>query len=260
MEIVLIVLIIFGISLLLSIYQLVRLGPSLRAAGSVVISAILFVLVLLVYLDMMDFRDKFDDSDMLLLLQDGEQQFIAGFSGQLKEGSVPSFLNAGSLAKKQVEYDAKDMDAFVGSNYKVFVLQPSIFEPITMDIEYGDTSFTPAEFQDILNSDQPASLFAEAYLTKSGMDPEDVNLKSQFITNLREHAEDDAATRGFILAQLISVGFKERGLTFLVRAISSGDVDVFKDTALYVFIRYTPPFLLEQVAQFEETNESTGQS
>lgn len=248
MEIVLIVLIVFAVSLALSIYQLIHRGVSLRTISSVVISTVLFVIVLFIYLDATDFRDKFEDSDKLFLLQDGDKQFIAGFSGQLKGGSIPTFLDAGSLAKKQAEYDAKDTDAFVGSHYKVFVLQPAIFEPITMDIEYGDTSFTSAEFQDILNSDQPASLFAEAYLTKVGMDPSDADLKSQFMENFREQAEDDTAMRGLVFAQLISAGFEEGGgLIFLFRAISNGNVDVFKDTALYVTFRYTPPFLLESV-------------
>lgn len=259
MEIVLIVLIIFGISLLLSIYQLVRVGPSLRAAGSVVISAILFILVVFVYLDMADFRDKFEDSDKLFLLQDGEQQFIAGFSGQLMGGSTATFLDAGLLEKKQAEYDAKDTEAFVGSHYKVFVLQPAIFEQITMNIEFGDASFTPLEFQDIIGSDQPASSFAESYLTKLGMDSEDADLKSQFITSLPEQVEDDTSIRGLIFAKLFFAG-NEVNSNFLIRAISSGNVEVFEETALFILFRYTPPFLLEQVAQFEETNESTGQS
>jgi len=97
-------------------------------------------------------------------------------------------------------------------------------------------------------------------MTKMQVSPDETRLKNQLMTDLREQAEDDSAMRGLIFAQLISAGFDVSGPNFLIQAIAKQDITVVKETALFVLIRYTPPFLLNQVTQFEATNESVGQS
>ncbi len=249
MNIVLIVMIIFAISLALSIFRIARYGLTIQSVASAVIAGTIFVLVLFVYLDVTDFRSNFGDSEKLFLLQDESQRLVAGFSGVLTEESVPEFLDAQTLARKQAEYDAKDVEAFVGPYYKVFVLSEDTFASSAAEVDYGNMTLMQEDILGLINSVQPTSAFADRYLDKLALPDPSGAFKAQIMDDLRTKAPDDASMRGLLFAQLFSAGSERQGSNFLLLGIAAGHVKVFKETPLFLLIRYTPPFLLEQVTQ-----------
>ncbi len=249
MDIIFIALIVFVGFFALSIFQIIRQGISLQSIASAVIAGAMFLLVLVVYLDVTDFRSNFEDSEKLFLFQDGSNKLIAGFSGVLTEESVPQFLDAPTLAKKQAEYDMKDIEAFVGSYYKVFVLSEDVFASFDVGVTYGNVTLTQEDILSVMGSMQPTSAFADTYLRELSMPDPTGALKAKVIDDLRREAPDDASMRGLLFAQLFSEGFEQKGSNFLIFGIAADQIKVFRETPLFLLIRYTPPSLLEQVAQ-----------
>lgn len=255
MDIVLIILVVFAASFALSIFQIIRQGITIQSLVSAIIAGAIFGLVLFVYLDLTDFRNNFEDSEKLFLLQDESQQFIAGFSGVLTKESAPTFLDAGELAKKQAEHDARDSEAFVGPYYKVFVVSNDFFASFAADVSYGNLTLTHEEVLDIIASEQPMSAFADWYLQKSSIqDPTGV-FRSQIMDDLSRQTPDDASMRGLLFAQLFSASFEREGPNLLILGIADDQVLVFKETPLFLLMRYTPSLLLAQVAQIEGDDE-----
>ncbi len=255
MDIVFIILVVFAVSFALSIFQIVRQGITFQALVSAIIAGAIFALVLFVYLDLTDFRNNFEDSEKLFLLQDESQQFIAGFSGMLTKESAPEFLDSEELAKKQAEYDAKDIEAFVGPYYKVFVVSNEFFASLATDVDYGNMSLTHEEVLGIINSEQPTSALADRYMQKlSAPDPTGA-VKAQLMNDLRRQAHDDASMRSFLFAMLVSDSVEREGPNLLILGIAADRVAVFKETPLFLLIRYTPPSLLAEVAQIEGEDE-----
>lgn len=252
MDVVLIILAVFGISFALSIFQIVRQGIGIRSLASAIIAGTIFGLVLFMYLDVADFRDNFKDSEKLFLLQDESQQFIAGFSGVFTKESALTFLDAQALAKKQAEYDTKDTEAFVGPFYKVFVVSSEFLASFSADMSYGDLVFTHEDALRFITSEQPISAFVDLYLREQSIPDPTGALKTKMIDDLRRQVLDDTSMRGLLFAKLFSAGLEREGSNFFIVGIAADQVRVFKETPLFLLMRYMPASLLKWVVQAGE--------
>jgi len=134
-------------------------------------------------------------------------------------------------------------------------LAPRSAWPLCLAAAVARRAGRPEEVLGIINSEQPTSALADRYMQKlSAPDPTGA-VKAQLMNDLRRQAHDDASMRSFLFAMLVSDSVEREGPNLLILGIAADRVAVFKETPLFLLIRYTPPSLLAEVAQIEGEDE-----
>ncbi len=247
-DISLIVLIIFVISTLLGVYKLIKLGVTIAGFISVVISAALLLMGVALYLDVNTFQEKFETAPKLFLLKEGDT-LLAGFSGVLgKAGEKPALLSAEALVDLQAKYDANDLASILDGNYKLFIINITVFNNITEDLLVEDETYTKGEIVVMMHSSTPMDDFTEDLLQRKDISAQQHDaVKRQLVAKLQKDSPDDTAFKGNLFMLLLAQAVKEQGSRFILTEFQHGHIRIYPETALFKLVKYTPPRYLSQI-------------
>lgn len=247
-DVSLIVLIIFVISTLLGVYKLIKLGVTIAGFISVAISAALLFMGVALYLDVNEFQEKFETAPKLFLLKEGDT-LLAGFSGVLgKAGEKPALLSAESLTDLQATYDTKDLASMLGDNYKLFIINITVFNNITEDLLVEDEAYAKDQIVTMIHSPTAMDDFTEDLLRRKDISAQQHDaVKRQLIAKLQKDAPDDTAFKGNLFMLLLAQAVKEQGSRFILTEFQHGHIRIYPETALFKLVKYTPPRYLSQI-------------
>ncbi len=245
MDITLIALAILAFSILYAAYKLITKGFKLFAFASLLFSLTLFISGLLLYLDIRDFQENFQDSEKIFLLSENGN-ILTGFTSTLQEGSEPDEIPKERLAELQTYYNNKEYNKIKGENYKMFIIDASAFDFMEEEQEIErekDFVYTKEFVFKFIKSENLADDFSREYIKQKSIDESRLEeIKKEFIENIEEDK-----FRAQLFSSLLEESSKQKGPLFLILFYREGDTLIYKETILFKLIKLLPEGIMEKL-------------
>jgi len=219
-----------------------RLSKMLFFSGIIIIAAVVLT-GFLVYLDIDDLRQNFQESSKKIILVNNDE-VLTGF---LLNGKV-SLLENSQLKETTALLQTKDYKKMLGNSYKLMVFDVDIVGRLDAEKVEIDNKFLDGNYAlGILKSDNPFSMLQSKNI---GMD--DLGLRAEDAEN---KAEIKAALFGSILSNNI---FSPKDSLLLFSELRSGSIVIYPETALFKAARIVPLTFIKNTAEkiFAKTKET----
>jgi hypothetical protein len=254
-DVTLIVLIIFAITTLFSVYNLFR-SFSVGNLVSTSISVVFLILGFLMYQDVTDFRENFIPSPKTFVLQD-DGMVLAGFTGTMGEDELPRFLTADDIAAMQQAYAAGDAKAMLGDSYKLFIINLSAFSNVSGDIKVEEQEYSYGKIAGWIRSATPLDDFADDLLARENIPADQYGaVRAEVIAALRKDAPSDTEFKASLFGLLLGHAIDTEGAAFLLVQYKLRRIAVHPMTITFRIIRILPMGYLDQLV--EEPATETG--
>jgi hypothetical protein len=224
-----------------------KVTKSIMKAVFLAISAGVLILIIfggLVIADAKDFKENFPTQPSLYLYE-VDNKFISGFAGVIGEEFTPSFISKENLDS----YDADDLESVLASNYKLFIVKEQALDTVETVGKDEDIVLTKQEVDDLLASDSPIDDYIVLQL---GDISESQKALARKQVNEGMKIESDAEFRGFLFATLFSTAVEQEGPLFVFDQYKEGNIIVYKETALFKFMKKMPVSLVSKFVKVEE--------
>ena len=217
----------------------------LKALSLVVIVGVILIasVSFFVYKDAADFRQNWQDSDKLVLLEyngDIEAAIQTTFTGD-----EPLLFDDDGLAEINTAYINGELDKVKGDNYKIIIikLEPMLSEIKSENIvmENSKASISKAEAEDIINADN-----AQDEINKLSAGYGNMGIKEDL---------DNSKVKSIVSALLIKQLAEEKGSKFgvyIIESYKSGDITIYPETAMFRLIKFMPNFIIEGISGFSQ--------
>lgn len=215
---------------------------------STLFGVVFFIFMIILYQDVSDFQTNFPVSEKIFLLEENDE-LIAGFSGKFTEESQPDLVKASDLKSYQASYDADDLEAIKGDNYKLFIIKLNAFDDIK-SLEFNKDELSKNFVINLFYSDSPINEYADYYIKERGISASaSASVKSQ----LRDAFNSDAEFKGMLFANLFSLGMQKDPL-FLFEEYKDDNIIIYEETMLFRTMDKVPLFLMKRFVKTENDN------
>jgi hypothetical protein len=239
------VVIIFVLFIIGAILAFKIIKSVLKALSLVVLVGVILIAAasFFIYKDAADFRQNWQDSDKLVLLEyngDIEAAIQTTFTGD-----EPLLFDDDGLAEINTAYTNGELDKVKGDNYKILIIK---LEPMLAEIESEGIPMG-GSIGSISKEDAGAIITADDALDEIGKfsaEHGDVG----FSGNLG-NSEAKSAVAALLIRQLA----EEKGSMFgayLIKGYKSGDIIIYPETALFRLIKFLPDFIIERITGFSQ--------
>lgn len=198
-------------------------------------SSILFILFLvstvIILADVNSLKDNIASKPSLLIFEKDEK-IVAAISGVFSEQMQP--VSDEQLATITSNYKKGDNEAVLGSNYKLFVIQESVFNSIE-SVDLGDSTLSKEQVMQMLDSETPVDDYIEIIAEPGTTDIQKEAMKKSLLE--QETVKDEAGFRGILFSSLLAEIEEEN---FMIQWINSGEITIYKETVAFKLLRYIP--------------------
>ena len=204
--------------------------------GLFVISAIFSIFLVK---DVLELKDNFMSGDKLFLL-DHENSIVAGFSQGIEEQPTP----VRNIAELNSFYNSKDYDSMLGSNYKLFIFDSSIFDELTAVEPFENFRLTKDESFSILMSENPVDLVADKIMEQEGHPAE---FKSQILQQISEQFGSPEDLKSMLFGGMFISIMEIKGPQFIVTEFKDKNINIYPETLTFKFLRLVPKKTFENI-------------
>ncbi|MBS3112898.1 hypothetical protein J4418_02360 [Candidatus Woesearchaeota archaeon] len=233
--------IIFILLLLALLTKIVKGFLKMFFLASTIVTLLLVVFSYFIYIDVTEFKEGWEQSPKLFLLQD-KGYLISGFKADPQNVKTPIYpLSREVMDSYKDPFTKEDYDAILGENYKLFIIDFTAFEKIDTLNVFG-TELKLAQVKEMLDSDTPTKDFMEINLGQT--------------LNLNIPKDQDEMFRSSLFSGLFANAIKKEGPLFIVSKVKDKRVLVYPETALFKSIKLIPLSLFKQAfTQVVEVSE-----
>jgi hypothetical protein len=193
-----------------------------------------------VYKDVADFRQNWQDSDKLILLE-SDGTIEAAIQTALA-GDEPVLMKDDVLGIIKTAYATGELEKIKGDNYKIIImrLEPMLAEIESEKILLGNSkdSISKADAAGIIKSDN-ALLEIGKISAEQGKSIEP------------EKNSDSSQAKSAVFALLIKQLAEEKGSKFgvyLLRGYKADNIIIYPETALFRLIKFLPDFIIDKIS------------
>ena len=222
--------IIFLILLAFLGFKLLRGVLKLAMFGLIILAVLLMIGTLAIVIDTRNLQKNLPEGDLLFLLeQDGRIE--AGFASKGISGQNVSFLNSSVMEPIVNAYARGDLASATDGYYRVFILQPKVFEPVSDLLQSQNKAYTKQFLLDVLQADDPLGVYVqEQFGDKS----------AEFQAQAKQALGDHALLKSQLFALLFQKLYDEKGLLYIFVQFKQGNVAVEPESAMFKVIKKLP--------------------
>jgi hypothetical protein len=215
----------------------------LKAIGFMILLFLLFSFIgsILVYQDVQDFKENFNNEEKLFLLKN--KNYVAGIVSSDPESNVVLLDNKDinqirQMSKRQI----------LGDNYKILIFSEPAFNEVN-SITFNNKPLSEEEAFEIINSNNTLKDAAEIITGDSSAEEEEVleQLSQQGI-------KDESELRAILFTSLINSATNENKM-FLINEIKSKAIEVYPKTAMFVAIKFVPDSVFSAINKGQQLKE-----
>jgi|GEM_PF-4905884 len=252
MNLLLIVGIIIIILLVLAlIFNFIKLALKTVGLIILIVLAIFVVFGVLTYFDATDFQETFGTSNNLYLLRDNEI-VLAGFVMNNSQPEKVVFLEATILDDYQQKLQENDYETVLGENYKLFIVEMSLFENSSIEsFEVEDITISKEYALALLRSNTPLDSLAERVAA------EKKTAKQAVLQQLNQNnITSDTILKDQIFAIFMANEFSEqKSIKNLIMNVKNSKMYVYPKKFLLGMIRLIPDKWIDNIVQIKEGEE-----
>ncbi|MDO8642401.1 MAG: hypothetical protein Q7R76_02300 [Candidatus Woesearchaeota archaeon] len=243
-----ILIVILIIPIVLGIIKIVREGLTLPAVAGLLFSVMMFGVGIMLQLDTTDFTNKFETSPKTILLDDNNA-IIAGFTGVLKEGQPPIFLDQATLDQYTQDYQRGELNAMKKESYKLFIVKRQALGFIEK-ISFAGEDVSRDDAFTIMNAPDAVDMYADR-VVEAGVQREDIapefreEAKKQYLDEIQKQIGGSGQIKGALFGALVSEATTQQGPLFLLNSYHNKQVVIYEETFMFKVIKIIPNRILK---------------
>lgn len=219
------------------------IGGFIKALFLALLIVVLITLVMgfVVYSDVLDMKQNIEAKPSLFLMQNSKiiTGFRVPFSGSEQE---PEFLSKDKLDELNSFFEQNDYDSILGDNYKVFLLRREALDSVE-EVVIDDESYSKDFIFQLIESSDPVDKFSAELSRRQGVSLEAV--KQSF----SDFSDDEF--RAQLFTQLVGAAMEQEGPLYIYKEFKEGDISIYKESAVYKFIKMLPLSFSKRFAEVE---------
>lgn len=235
-------LIILGLLVLTAIVIFVLIKNIIKAVISICIVVFLVfgVLALILFFDSSVTRDNLTNKPNTFVYLD-EGNIKAGFSITIN-GQKIEYLDKEDLDLMNKYYSSKNLDYMLGSDYKLFIVNSSIFNEVG-DIKMLNYTISGQFIKESINTNFQETNLLELVLDKLELSVDErQDTKALLLNGTKTQEEFKGKLFGMLIMEKIESG---KGAFSLIVEYKKGNVVIYKESATFAFIKELPETLIK---------------
>jgi hypothetical protein len=198
----------------------------------------------LVIQDTKDFKNNFANSTNMFLVTDSlntTESFLAGAILNPKDKEFKT-IDAEMLASIEKDFNEGNIRTLNSEYYKIFVIDIESFDEVELyNIMDQNVELTREEMKSIMLSEDAREELSRIMAEKNGQTTEEV------MDNLAATSEE---IKGYLLSYYLTAVFNPSNVVQFLIQLKSGNIRVYKETALFKAVKLIPSSLIGILVKF----------